>query len=470
MNSPSVDAPVVAPADAVMRGGELPRPSVGLGAAADHRRPRIAYVSYSTGQYDARTIRMARSAIAAGYDVTVYARWYPGLPVTEERGGYRLVRAPWDWRLAVPGLRGAARQRLARAMAGAPTTAAGGAGGEEPLALPGWTGRSVAGRFRRWRRIVRFFPLYPLGWAAALAERAEPADIWHGMWAGSLPALARLRRRHGGRTIYDSRDIYMESRDQADAGMPGKAILERLERHWAQAADRVMTVNASYADLLVRQLHVPPPIVVMNCPERWTPPSPRPNRIREALGLPLETAVVLYQGGLMSERGIEQAMEAILDVPGAVLCLMGFGRLSESLAVACSIPRYVGRVMLLPPVPPDELLEWTASADVSVMAIQPTSVNHLFTTPQKLFESLAAGVPVVASDLPGMAGLVRGAGVGLLCDPTSASAIAAAVREILTAPVEARERQRAHVLRVAHERFTWEGQSAALLDLYRDLL
>jgi hypothetical protein len=61
-------------------------------------------------------------------------------------------------------------------------------------------------------------------------------------------------------------------------------------------------------------------------------------------------------------------------------------------------PLYGGRVLMLAAVTPAELLPWTASADVSVIAIQPTTVNHRHTTPQKLFESIANGVPVVASE------------------------------------------------------------------------
>ena len=91
----------------------------------------------------------------------------------------------------------------------------------------------------------------------------------------------------------------------------------------------------------------------------------------------------------------------------------------------------MGRVFVLPAVTPGELLDWTASADVMVMAIQPTTVNHRFTTPQKLFEAIAAGVPVVASDLPGMAPIVRESGVGELCDPTVPVSIAAAIRRIV---------------------------------------
>lgn len=309
-----------------------------------------------------------------------------------------------------------------------------------------------------------------MGWAIALDDVVEPADIWHGMWAGSLPALDRMRRRFGGRTIYDSRDIFMQSRKFARLGRPGRILLELAERRWARRADRVLTVNDSYAELLEARLRVPRPAVVMNTPRAWTPPSPRPDLIREALGLSTETGVVLYQGIMTIERGIEQAMEAILDVPSAVLVLMGFGPVAERFAEEASRPPYVGRVLLLPPVPPTDLLRWTASADVLVMAIQPTTLNHRHTTPQKLFESLAAGVPVVASDLPGMTAIVRSSGAGVVCDPTSPASIAAAIKAIVTASPAERLALRERALRAAHERYNWESQVGTLFSLYRELL
>ena len=112
---------------------------------------------------------------------------------------------------------------------------------------------------------------------------------------------------------------------------------------------------------------------------------------------------MLYQGGLMTARGIEQAMDAILEVPGAVLVLLGFGALRDWAREQCATDAASQVADDAATGASGALLAWTASADVSVMAIQPTSVNHLYSTPQKLFESIAAGVPVVASDLPGMA-------------------------------------------------------------------
>src|SRR3954449_10701357 len=80
-------------------------------------RPRIGILSFSSGEYDARSFRIARSAIDAGYDVTIYTRWHRGLAPVEQRDGYRLVRAPYDPRFAVPMLRRRARRDARRAMA-----------------------------------------------------------------------------------------------------------------------------------------------------------------------------------------------------------------------------------------------------------------------------------------------------------------------------------------------------------------
>jgi glycosyltransferase involved in cell wall biosynthesis len=466
-------------------------------------RGRIAYLTFSPGTFDARMLRMARTARAAGYDVTVYARWHAGLPQLEEREGIRIIRAPFNWRLAVPFLREGARRREALAIR---TGQPGGSGDPEARAVPlGPAGPIVTRRRRaslprrmvrmvrrrlpsarslmravlprglrerlreRWR-LVKMFPINGIGWAAALEDIAEPADIWHGMWAGSLPALTKLRRQHGGHSIYDSRDVYMHSRGFADLQQPLKWILTYLERRWARRVDRVITVNRSYAQLLAKQFGMATPAVVMNLPYRWNGPSRDPDLIRDALALPESTAIVLYQGGLMSDRGIEQAMDAILEIPEAVLCLLGFGPMRDQLIDRTATAPYAGRVYVLDPVPPERLLEWTASADVSVMAIQPTSTNHAYTTPQKLFESIAVGVPVVASDLPGMSEIVGAVDAGVLCDPTDPAAIARGIRELLDAPAAVKLARRTRILDAARDRYNWEAETPTLLAIYAELL
>lgn len=458
---------------------------------------RLAILSYSSAEFDARTQRIARSAVDAGWQVTVYARSDPGLPELVEADGYRIVRVPTDINLAIPGLRWRGRRRLAaRRMTPRGGRSAAVGQGTTPVSPPptprparkGLVGRlpkalrgTILSPFFRglktgtYRLLARrhwlvVFPLRPIAWAVALEDAVEPADLWHGMWAGSLPALGRLRRKHGGRTIYDSRDIYLHSREFDKMDPVRRTLLQRIERRWARGADTVITVNDAYADILARTLRVARPAVVMNCPARWIRPDPSPDRIRAALGLPATTAVALYQGNLITERGIEQAMDAILEVPGAALVLLGYGSLRETLTSRAGLPPYAGRVFVLPPVPPDELLEWTASSDVMVMAIQPTTLNHRFTTPQKLFEALAAGVPVVASDLPGMADIVTATRAGVVCDPTSPASIAAAIREVLQQPAADLAAMRERARRAADETYNWDRQATALFEVYAGVL
>jgi glycosyltransferase involved in cell wall biosynthesis len=431
--------------------------------------PRLAILSWSSALYDSRTERLARSARAAGYDVVVYARRDPGTAETTQHEGFRVIRVRVDSRRAIPGLR--RRTRRTRAAASPPAVEPVSSGRARPVRrvlrtvarLPGV--RALAGGLE----LVLAFPVRPLAWAEALDEVAEPADLWHGMWAGSLPALQRLRRRHGGRTIYDSRDVFLLSRGYGR--LPGLLVapFRLLERRWARGADAVVTVNDGYARLLAETLGVGVAAVVRNCPERYVPPVPAPDRIRAALALPAAVRVVLYQGQLATDRGIEQAIQAIRDVPNAVLALLGFGRLRGELEAAVRADPD-GRVRLIDAVPPAELLDWTASADVMVMPIQPTTVNHRFTTPNKLWEAIAAGTPVVAGDLPGMAEVVRETGAGVLCDPTSPASIAAAIRSVLDLTRDERAAMRQRALDAAGERYNWDAQVEPLLDLYGRLL
>jgi glycosyltransferase involved in cell wall biosynthesis len=469
---------------------------------------KIAFLSYSTAEWDARTQRMARSAIAAGHEVTVYARWKAPLALEEEQTGYRIVRVPTQAVLVIPGFRWLARRGSAASRDGWPrdvgepsTNMSESTGRAAPAVAPApdldpvpWVPAKLRGtpaglpfraakqvwRKKVWSWVARMvsrampdplliFPVRPIAWGIALEGVAEPADIWHGMWAGSLPALHRLRGRHGGRSIYDSRDVYMRSRGFERLGVL-KAPLAWLERRWARRADAVLTVNEAYASLLARQFGIDPPPVVRNTPDLYTPPPLPPDLIRAALRISPDLRVVLYQGGLLSDRGIEQGMEAILHVERAVFVIMGVGKPTRDIEAMAASDRMQGHVRFLDPVPPDQLLDWTASADVMLMAIQPTSVNHRFTTPQKLWEAIAAGIPVVATDLPGMAEIVRDVGCGALVDATDPADIARGIRSIVDAPADVRRAMRERTWRAGQERFNWEREADTLLDLYRELL
>ncbi len=157
-----------------------------------------------------------------------------------------------------------------------------------------------------------------------------------------------------------------------------RAWHRRRETGWARAADATVTVNDALAVRLDRRWRrSTPPLVVPNVPE---PPDPGlvdgpPDLLREAAGLSAEAAIVLFQGRLGPGLGLDEATEAVLGIEGAALVLLGFGRGYEAERARDRDPRLVGRHVTLPARPPDELLAWTASADVALVPLPPISVE-----------------------------------------------------------------------------------------------
>lgn len=431
----------------------------------------------STGEFDSRTYRISRTLHERGHDVTVLARWKPGLARDEVHPvGYRIQRVHADTLDGLPVFGSSLRDLVARvrrrrrakaagtATRGSDTSTGASAGWAHPVAVeqsPSTIGRLSESALRR----VRIFLMLRSHRRNALRQ-APAADIYHGMAYMGIGVALAIGKRHGGKVLYDSRDIYMVAANLAKLRGPAKWLLARAERRWAQHADRVLTVNVPYAEELARRFDVSMPLVVMNCSYRFTPPEPRERRFHDALGLAPETRVVLYQGGFSPERGIEELVQAIHGVPNAVLVCMGYGILEPRLRDWAASPEHAGKLFLLPAVDPTEVIPWVACADVVGTLFQPTTLNHRLSTPNKFLEAMAAGVPVVASDDPGTGPITRETGCGIAVNPTDIGAITAALRTILDAPEEERRAWKERALAAAHGTYNWETQVQGLLKEY----
>jgi glycosyltransferase involved in cell wall biosynthesis len=424
---------------------------------------RCVIVLPSTGEFDSRTYRISRTLHERGHEVTVIARRQGDLPEREiHEVGYTILRVDASAvdgvplaRLFLPLLR---RLRLIGRGGASASAATSGPGSSEVAERAPRTLREYLGRARVFF-LIRSYRRRAL-------EVAPAADMYHGMAYLGVAVALTLARHHRARVVYDSRDIYMVAANMAVLRGPIKAAMVRLERRWARAADRVMTVNQPYADELATRFDVPTPVVVMNCSYRFTPPADQPRRYHERLGLPLETRVVLYQGGFMEGRGVEQLVAALPQLPETVLVLMGYGSRDAEFREMAARPEHDGRLHVLPAVPPTELLDWVTSADVVGVLFQHDTVNHYLSTPNKFLEAMAAGVPTVCSDHPGMGPIARATGCGVAVRPDDVDEVAGAIRSIVEAPETEREAMRARALAAAHDTYNWESQVQALLEEY----
>src|SRR4029453_7888041 len=265
--------------------------------------------------------------------------------------------------------------------------------------------------------------------------------------------------------IYDAHELFTE---MGRLGPLTRAVFRVLERTLIGRADRVITVNASIAAELSRRYNVPVPTVVMNFPRTGGQGLSRERSpLRGALGIAPEIPLVLYQGMFMPHRGLENLVRAARSFTRAHLVMMGWGALLDPLRELSLREGVEGRVPFAEGVSLRELLSYTAGADVGVIPYRNVGLNNYYTSPNKLFEYCAAGVPVVASRFPELVKVVEGLSVGRTFDPDDPSSIATAVNAIVGDPAEL-ARLRENAGRAAAS-FSWEREAEVLQAVYDSL-
>ena len=204
--------------------------------------------------------------------------------------------------------------------------------------------------------------------------------------------------------LFDAHEFYPAQRGITPART---RWLEKLLRRAAPSVSAMTTVSPG----LIRLYRETYPDLPMAELVPNAPPYPGPvdydGRLHRAAGLPGGAPVLLYQGGLWKERGIEDVTAASHLLPGSWhTVLMGYGD------IAGQLPTH-DRLHILPPAPQGELPLWTAGATLGAIPYPPTSLNNIHCLPNKLWEYPLAGVPVIARDLPDMGGIIRREGIGV---------------------------------------------------------
>ena len=437
--------------------------------AAPPERLNVTIVAANPFEFDSRFLRSATSLAADGHRLRILGWSAPGLPTEEELApSVRLTRVDIDRRISTAlrplpqGVRGWISRLIgldpeARVLSPDPPR------GLDRLRHPLRRALEIVANARR---------VGP--WAGVVVATAPETDIFHAQSLVVLPVVRDAARRLGGRFVYDVADYHTEAARLARMPWLMRELVRRRERDWARDASASLAVSDPVADLVVRRWGVPRPTVLWNCPPAWRAEQPGPiasDRIRAATGIEPERPIILYQGGFSIDRGVEELVAAALSPRlmelGAAVVFMGYGRLETFIADA--VAAHPGRIYLLPAVRPDDLMPWTASADVSFVGQPPRTLNQQLNLPNKLFESLMAGVPVVVSEGNEQCRLTSSEGVGVCADIEDPAAVAAACAGLLSAPIAARRELRAHCRAVALERYTWERTAVGLVGLYRKL-
>ncbi len=321
--------------------------------------------------------------------------------------------------------------------------------------------------------------------ALAVARRLRPwlvhANDWNTMWAGLF-----IKWSSGAHLVYDSHELWADRNGRWE----WRPWLLACEALFVRAADEVLTSSPGYADALAARYRIARPAVVRNIPEALSrPPAgthngsggarPDPNKGRsDHWGQPEdggilaagrsrpETPLVVYVGGLMPGRGLEQMIDALALIPKARLRAVGPGAspYRAGLLARAQASGVLDRVELCHPVAPAEVGGVLAEASAGLCLIQPICRSYELSLPNKLFEYAAAGIPVLASDLPVIGEVVHREGFGTLAPASDPRGIAASLERLLEPDRWRLAAQRARAFAETH---SWDGEADTLAALYR---
>lgn len=315
-------------------------------------------------------------------------------------------------------------------------------------------GGAMNGRLGKVAKVAGWY----LGVLLALRGKAVECFNCHSLPVLPISVLVKWWKRCT--LVYEPHELETET-----ATMPGwgRPIARELEWALIRFADAVCLVNQSIADWYARAYRLRTVWVVKNVPYRDESEPVRTGLLRNAIGLtPVDAQVFLYQGGLVSGRGVELLIEAFSHVPsGKHLVFMGYGGLEAHIKkVALAQPN----IHFMPAVPPERVKDYTVDADVGLSLIENVCLSYYLCLPNKLFEYAACGVPSIVSAFPEMGRFVDECDCGWKIPPN-----AAALRDLVNAmTAEDLARKRANTWN-ASQHYCWQEEEKTLLMMYRAL-
>jgi glycosyltransferase involved in cell wall biosynthesis len=235
-----------------------------------------------------------------------------------------------------------------------------------------------------------------------------------------------VTRLSGRRLVYDAHEYFTGQHGLAERRVK-HAIWKWTERLVLPKIRHMITVSDSIAELYHLEYGVTP-VVIRNVAPSVTHIEPHD---RSVLGASGEELLVVFQGsGINEGRGARELIEAMTIVERVRLVIIGSGDIIDSLGRSVRESEAAERIMFLPRMPWEEMMRYTMCCDAGLSLDADICENQRYSLPNKLFDYIAAGIPVIVSPLPEVASITRRYGCGVVIGEVTPEAIAAALEKL----------------------------------------
>jgi len=311
---------------------------------------------------------------------------------------------------------------------------------------------------KRWQRMILG------GWRMFRQAHRVHADVYHFHDPELLPWMALLHIITKKPIIYDVHEFVTHSFSSRDyMGPKLKKIIGivyvLIERLCSRQLVCIVAASERTGRDIAGRLRTHPPIVILNN-------YPRLAEIEDTHNTTSDRKGVVYIGRISRERGMHNVIDAMQYVD-SVLHLAGD---YEDPAYQQYLAKSEGwrKIEEYGYVNRRKAWELLTSAQVGVNVIPPAP-NHLYGPSNKIYEYMAGGLPIVASNFPMWKELVEDNGCGVVVNPLNPTAIADGINMILAEPVGAK-RMGENGRRLVRERFNWEQEEPKLWAMYDSML
>ena len=288
-------------------------------------------------------------------------------------------------------------------------------------------------------------------------------DAYHANDLETLPIAYILGKVKKRPVVYDSHELYI---DMGKHHPLARKLWYVIEKFLSKRTTVNILTTRSRCRIFAERYLVKLPVTVMNCQNFVE--LKKYNLFRKSLPIPKNEKIIIYQGVIAPERGIDVLIEAFKKLDHGTLILMGSGSYKDKLKDDLNHWHQKRRIFILDPVPWAELYRFTASADIGISLVQNIGLNHYTMLSNKLFEYLTAGLPVIFPDFPEWRNIIYKNEIGIVVDETNPYEVANAIQRLI-------EDKRLYwsmsknAIEIVKNKYNWQNEGRKLVHIYNKL-